>query len=151
MNRLNRILKYSAEKIPSGTEWWTHYSDWVKSPLKNDSVPIFGIAGSRGYGQVAGIPFTSFSDAIFKRESETFQRMEYFRKTWGQRSNSAFFRGSLSDCQASLRDFRGDVNFCAKAKVILEATKSKNPLTKSIKATTNFRKTGLNMICPKHA
>lgn len=147
VNRLNRILKSNVEKIPHGTEWWTHHSDIIKNPLENDSVPIFGVAGSKEYAQIAGIPFMSFSDAVSSREYEAFRELQNFGQSWSKRSETAFFHGALSDCKSAKANFHGDSNYCVRAKLILEASRSKNPLLKNIKATSNFHSVGLNINC----
>ena len=137
INRINRILGKFPKSIPEATEWLSHQSDWVKSPRNKNYPPIFAISGDKNYNDVPGIPFMSFSDSISKRENSGFEKHQSsaraFHQEWRKRSNSAFFRGSLSDCFLSLSLYRGDLNYCARAKVVLEAARSENSLLSGIK------------------
>ena len=78
----------------------------------------------------------SFSDSFSKRENIAFEKYygsgSTFHQQWRRRSNSAFFRGSLSDC-SSLSVHGGGLNYCARAKVILEAARGESTLLSDIK------------------
>jgi hypothetical protein len=79
----------------------------------------------------------SFSDSISKRENIAFEKYydssNTFHHQWRRRSSSAFFRGSLSDCLSSLSLHHGDLNYCARAKVVLEAARVRSKLLSGIK------------------
>ena len=145
INRLNRILKNNPNAIPEATEWWTHQADLVKLPLESDPLPIFGYGGAKGYVDIAGIPYASFSDKLSKREQLAFEQLP--RIPWKKRANTAFFRGALSDCWVAKEKFNGNFNFCARAKIIFEANRSKLPILADIATTSSFRKSGLNVDC----
>ena len=78
----------------------------------------------------------SFSDLISKHESIIFQKyhdsFNTFHHQWRRRSSSAFFRGSLSDCATALSTYHGDLNYCARAKVVLEAARVQDNLLSGI-------------------
>lgn len=145
IHRLNRILKNNPNAIPDATEWWTQQGDLNKIPLENDSLPIFSFGGSEGYADIAGIPAAALSDKMGKREELVFHSMQ--NVPWGERSNVAFFRGSLSDCSMSREKFGGDINFCVRAKIIVGADQSRLDVLKDIGASSSFSKAGLNVNC----
>jgi len=149
INRVNRILKNSPDAIPNGTEWWSHHSDWNKISDGSGYPPIFSVSGSDGYADVAGVPFMSFSDKISERENFYFAKVVSIshREQWKIRKNSAFFRGSLSDCAFAVSKHYGDIKFCARAKTIFEAVKSKRPILQGLSTTSAFEKVGLNVKC----
>jgi len=118
INRLNRILRGKGIiKIPDDTEWWTHHSDMVKiSSEKSHLPPVFSVSGAKEYLDIPGIPFMSFSDSIYKRESSIFNdesQMSYdtFRRIWKRKKNAAYFHGSLSDCGEAVMKHGGNINF----------------------------------------
>lgn len=138
INRINRVLRTFPESIPDDTEWLSHHSDWLKVPKNISYPPIFGVVGSRVYNDIPGIPFMSFSDVSSYSENIAFtkisEQMGSFHEQWKTRHSSAFFRGTLSDCSAMFNLHNGDINYCGRAKVILEAARSKSPLMSDIKA-----------------
>merc|ERR1712072_886422 len=89
----------------------------------------------------------SFSDNIFRKENIAFKKSFKFRTPWSKRSNSSFFRGSLSDCEKAREYFNGDIRFCSRAKVVYEANRSKNPFLKDVATTSNFKDSGLKVSC----
>ena len=148
--RLNRVLREGKLRLPNGTEWWTHYSDWVKVPSVGNFPPIFSVSGAAGFADVAGIPFMSFSDKVSALENNAFQQLEADPKVhsnWSKKKVTAFFRGSLSDCTPSVQKYDGNLNFCARAKVIYHSRNSKEPLLSDISTTTDFEKVGLKVAC----
>lgn len=150
INRLNRVLRQEKLRVDDGTEWWTHHSDWVKVRHGEIVPPVFSVAGAVGYADIAGIPFMSFSDKVSYFENIAFSRLEEetkFRRSWKDRKEVAFFRGSLSDCSNAVVKHAGDLNFCARAKVIYHSKMSKNPLLSSISTTSSFNKVGLSISC----
>jgi len=144
INRVNRILKLY--DLPSGIEWWSHYSDWVKVPEYSKFPPVFSISGASGYQDIAGIPFMSFSDRIAELEERAFRNLikldEVFVSRWSQRKELAYFRGTLSDCSDAVQNHHGNVNYCARAKLVLEASRSKNSMLAGIKTTSKFVRDG---------
>lgn len=136
INRLNRILREFPKTIPDATEWLSHHSDWVKVPRSKNCPPVFAVSGDENYNDIPGVPFMSFSDSISKRENIVFKRYHHssitFHHQWRRRSSSAFFRGTLSDCATALSAHHGDLNYCARAKVVLEAARVQNNLLSGI-------------------
>jgi len=147
INRLNRILRKSSTAILEGTEWWTHQADRVKIPLKLNPFPLFGYSGAKGYADIAGIPFMSFSDKLGRREDQAFREIR--KRPWKTRIESIFFHGTLSDCSLAKEKFNGDINYCARAKIVFEAAKTKLPVLKDVATTSNFKKLGLSVDCMK--
>lgn len=148
--RLNRVLHEGKLRVPNGTEWWTHHSDWVKVPSLGKFPPVFSISGAPGFADIAGIPFMSFSDKTSALENIAFRQLEAnqkFHSNWSQKKVAAFFRGSLSDCTTSIKEYDGDLNFCARAKVIYHSRNSKEPLLSGISTTSDFKKVGLRATC----
>mmetsp|Transcript_6930 Transcript_6930/g.20747 ORF Transcript_6930/g.20747 Transcript_6930/m.20747 type:complete len:431 (-) Transcript_6930:311-1603(-) len=149
VNRLIRILDDVKLTLPDETEWWSHQSDWVKVPEGSDMPPVFAISGADEYMDIPGIPFMSFSDKLSIWENRAFDEM--YRagaiRPWSERNQRAFFRGSLSDCSESIQKHDGNLNFCARAKVIYEAVKSKHPLLGGIFSISDFEQAGLNTVC----
>ena len=137
INRLNRILRDFPKSIPEATEWLSHHSDWVKVPQNAMYPPVFAVSGDKSHNDIPGVPFMSFSDSISKHENIAFEKrydsISTFHQQWRRRTSSAFFRGSLSDCSASLSLHRGDLNYCPRAKVVLEAARVKSNLLSGIK------------------
>jgi len=88
----------------------------------------------------------SFSDKISKSEEMLLQKrykiVEPFTKRWSQRKEIAYFKGALSDCANAVQNHHGNVNYCARAKVVLEASQTKNILLAGIKTTSNFTSDG---------
>jgi len=122
--------------ISEGTEWLSHHSDWVKVPRSKNCPPVFAVSGDKNYNDVPGIPFMSFSDSISKGENFAFEKYHQsssFHHQWRRRRSSAFFRGALSDCSTTPSSYRGDLNSCPRAKVVLEAAKAQNKLLSGIK------------------
>ena len=150
INRLNRIQSQRKLQIPSGTEWWTHQSDWVKVALNSTLPPIFATSGSHETADIAGIPFMSFSDEKSQIENRAFQKLEEdptFYSNWTKKKNVAYFRGALSDCTNAVSKHAGDPKFCARAKVIYHAVNSQDPLLSGISSSTDFKETGLSVDC----
>ncbi|CAL6334842.1 unnamed protein product [Bathycoccus prasinos] len=145
IHRLNRILKNNRNAIPDATEWWTHQGDLVKIPLVDDSLPIFSFGGSKGYADIAGIPAAALSDKMGRREERAF--LDIQKIPWEKRLSVAFFRGSLSDCFVAKEKFGGNINFCVRAKLILEADRSKLAVLKDIGASSSFKNAGFNVKC----
>ena len=141
ISRLNRLISQGKLKVADGTEWWTHHSDWVKVPTGINEPPVFSVSGAAGYADIAGIPFMSFSDKISHMENIAFQKLGKQTKSsdsWGYKKEAAFFRGALSDCATAVKSHAGDINFCARAKVIFHAIQSRNPLLSGISTTSSF-------------
>ncbi|CAL6327878.1 unnamed protein product [Bathycoccus prasinos] len=148
INRLNRLLRQGKLRVADGTEWWTHHSDWVKVRAGRVAPPVFSVSGAAGYADIAGIPFMSFSDKTSYLENIAFRRLgKQHRGTWESRREAAFFRGSLSDCADAVNVRAGDVEFCARAKVVYHSKKAKNPLLSSISTTSSFDEVGLSKSC----
>ena len=78
-----------------------------------------------------------FSDSFSKRENIAFEKYygtrTTFHQQWKKRSSSAFFRGSLSDCLPTMSSYNGNLNYCARAKVVLEAGRRESSLLSGIK------------------
>ncbi|CAL6334477.1 unnamed protein product [Bathycoccus prasinos] len=149
INRINRILIKGTNSIPHGTEWWTQHSDLAKMPRRNTLPPVFSVSSSSDFADIAGIPFMSFSDK--KAMSENLVRQDNklsSHDSWESRKGTAFFRGALSDCQLSIQKYNGDVNYCARAKIVYEAVRTKSKLLEEVRTTSSFLKTGLNIDCP---
>jgi hypothetical protein len=92
----------------------------------------------------------SFSDKTSALENIAFRQLEANHKVhsnWSQKKLAAFFRGSLSDCTTSVKEYAGDINFCARAKVIYHSRNSKEPLLAGISTTSDFKKVGLRATC----
>jgi len=152
INRLNRVLSQRKFWIPSGTEWWTHYSDLVKVAPDNTSPPIFATSGAHGSADIAGIPFMSFSDKKSQHENRAFQKLEKdptFYSNWAKKKKVAYFRGALSDCADAVSKHAGDLKFCARAKVIYHAVNSQDPLLSGISSSSEFRETGMSVDCKR--
>ncbi|CAL6334253.1 unnamed protein product [Bathycoccus prasinos] len=147
INRINRIMKDEDLAIPDDTEWWTHHSDLVKIPENSNFLPVFSVAGASGYKDIPGIPFMSFSDRIAEAENTAFEEYSRPKLKWTQKSEIAFFRGSLSDCGLAVERYKGDINYCPRAKVIFEAKRTKNPLLRDVHSIDDFRARGLNLSC----
>ena len=142
INRVNRILK--TKTLPNYTEWVTHHSDFTKVPLSALNMPpIFGVSGNKEFRDIAGIPFMSFTDRLSEQESKALmsQRMgKSFEYLWSKKIESAFFRGSLSDCDLALfEDASEAVRFCSRVKLILEANTKREPLLSGISTTSNLK------------
>ncbi|CAL6335047.1 unnamed protein product [Bathycoccus prasinos] len=140
INRINRILRENGN-IPDYTEWWSHQSDWVKVPENLDFPPVFSTAGAKGYADIPGIPFMSFSDKKEIGETVEFDRVwnkneNNFSRSWAKRRSSAFFYGALSDCGLAISKLSGDIKQCARAKTIFYAAKSQNSMLLDIKSST---------------
>ena len=152
INRLNRVLSQRKLRIPSGTEWWTHQSDWAKVAPDDTLPPIFSTSGSHGTADIAGIPFMSFSDKISRLENHAFQKLEQdlpFHLNWAKKKKVAYFRGALSDCANAVKKHAGDLKFCARAKVIYHAVNSQHSLLSGISSSTGFRETGISVDCKR--
>lgn len=149
INRLNRILKSDFNAIPDKTEWWTHQADLVKIPLEHDSIPfpVFSYGGAENYADIAGIPAAALSDKMGIRELRYLNEIP--ETPWNKRLNVAFFRGSLSDCGVARETLGTNINNCVRAKVILEADRSKHPLLKDIGASSSFQSAGINITCSR--
>ncbi|CAL6325383.1 unnamed protein product [Bathycoccus prasinos] len=148
LNRLNRILENTELYIPDGTEWWTHHSDWTKVRKGSSIPPVFAVSGAYGFEDIAGIPFMSFSDKISQVENEIFKRDGTKRyQKWENKRQSAFFRGSLSDCANAIQNHDGDIRYCARAKIIYEGATNQNRILDGVSSTTDFKEAGLNMPC----
>jgi len=93
----------------------------------------------------------SFSDKHSVKENLAFASAELYSKfhleLWKKRKTAAFFRGSLSDCSLAVSKHAGDIKFCARAKIVFEAKRSRNPILEGISTTSEFHKTGLNTKC----
>ena len=154
INRINRILERGVNPIPNGTEWWTQHSDLGKMALGITSPPIFSVSGGSGFADIAGIPFMSFSDKKAVSENlaiENIKRRNYglsSHELWERRRNTAFFRGSLSDCHLSGQKYKGNVKYCARAKIVYEAVRTKSKLLEDVRTTSNFLDIGLDPDCP---
>ena len=139
INRINRILQ--SRKIANNTEWLSHFSDSTKL-LKSCQwpVPAFSISGNKDFYDIPGIPFMSFSDKLSKLESiaiTTYNIDENFENLWSRKSNIAFFRGSLSDCNLHSNQSFG-INSCARAKLVFEAGTKKNLILSGVSTTSDL-------------
>lgn len=152
INRLNRILRQRKLNLTNGIEWWTHHSDLVKVSVSSNFPPVFSVSGAPGFADIAGIPFMSFSDKLSALENNAFQRLEADHNnylSWNGRKRSAFFRGALSDCASAVNTYAGDVNFCARGKVIYYSVNSNYSLLSGISTSSDFEKIGLNVECKR--
>ena len=154
INRINGILKSSSTFIPDETEWWSHQSDWAKVPEGEDVPPVFSISGAKGYADLAGIPFMSFTDRLAQRENKAFQYYDQqfdseisFNKRWQKKKNILYFRGGLTDCEMAAKYHNGDVRYCGRAKIILEKVRSKNSFLDGVSSNSRFRDVGLREEC----
>ena len=146
--RLNRILNQGKLSLQNGTDWWSHHSDWVKVPTGSNYPPVFSVSGAPGFDDIAGIPFMSFSDRISVIENAAFQRLKgYSKYDWKNKKPAGFFHGSLSDCGRAVNEYAGNINHCARAKVVYHAKLSQNPLLSGISTISDFRGIGLNEGC----
>ncbi|CAL6331563.1 unnamed protein product [Bathycoccus prasinos] len=150
------MLKISNEVIPNETEWWSHQSDWVKIPLGADLPPVFSISGMKGYADLAGIPFMSFTDKIAEKENRKFEIFDKqfssesaFHEAWRRKKGVIYFRGGLTDCEKAANQHKGDVRYCARAKIVLEKVKSRNKLLSGISTYSKFSDVGLRDVCDK--
>jgi len=144
--RVNRVV--DSRGLPEGTEWWTQHSDFLKVPRsvrKLDGVPppVMSVAGGPDFWDIPAIPFMSFSDRISSSESAAFNAEKKgltFEDRWAKKKASAFFLGGLSDCANAVNHHNGDPNFCARAKVILQAATSGDELISDIQTYTGNAK-----------
>mmetsp|Transcript_2044 Transcript_2044/g.6529 ORF Transcript_2044/g.6529 Transcript_2044/m.6529 type:complete len:402 (-) Transcript_2044:2268-3473(-) len=146
--RLNRILKPSNPsklRIPDDTEWWSHHSDMVRVPVESKFPPVFAVSGAQTFADIPGIPFMSFSDKISIRENSAFERGNDL--DWGKKKDSAFFRGSLSDCKGVNFQNLGNIDSCARAKVVYYSKLSGSSLLAGISTTSSFDETGKGISC----
>ncbi|CAL6334257.1 unnamed protein product [Bathycoccus prasinos] len=81
------------------------------------------------------------------REEEAFRKME--KIPWEKRADTAFFLGTLSDCSVAKEKHSGDMNFCARAKIVYEAAHSNLSVLQDIGTVSSFRDNGLNVDCPR--
>jgi hypothetical protein len=137
INRLNRILR--SRKIANNTEWLCHHADSTKL-LKSDEtkVPVFSVSGNKEFYDIPAIPFMSFSDKLSGREYNALKNIKLGRSFdyfWSRKTEVAFFRGALSDCDRSI----ANVSLCARVKLVHHAKYTRDPLLSEISTTSNLR------------